>query len=182
MTASPLLYRYDQWDASRWLIIDRDRTLNRDPGYVHQVQHLEIMPGVVEALQALALKGWAFSVASNQSGLARGYFSLTDMEEFNQALVSRLANYGVIISGLAACPHLPDGIVSEWAVECQCRKPEPGMFHALASQHGFSLSDAAAVGDKMIDQKAANQVGLTFFWGRDEKDWAALVAKIWGKI
>ena len=180
MTPGPLLYRYDDRVAPRWLILDRDRTLNEDPGYVHQVDHLQLLPGVVSTLQALSRDGWGFAVASNQSGLARGYFSQADMEAFNEALVRRLANDGVAISGLAACPHLPDGTVSTWAVECRCRKPEPGLFHALARQHGFRLEHAVFVGDKRIDQEAAARVDLTFFWGRDENDWAALAAGIGG--
>lgn len=180
MTAEPLLYRFDDRVAERWLILDRDQTLNEDPGYVHQVDHLRLLPGVEGALQALAEDGWAFAVASNQSGLARGYFSQADMEEFNHALVARIASSGVTISGLAACPHLPDGTIPKWAMKCQCRKPEPGLFHALARQHDFDLADAVFVGDKAIDQEAAARAGLPFFWGRDENDWVTLVTKIRG--
>lgn len=175
MTAGPLLYRYDYAQADRWLLLDRDGTLNRDPGYVHAVRDLALLPGVLGALLALRDAGWGFAIASNQAGLAKGRFTVGQMETFNDALISLLAAHGLVVSGLAVCPHHPHGSVSVWTGPCPCRKPEPGLLLALSAQHGFSAHDAVFVGDKAVDREAAERAGFRFSWGRDENDWANLL-------
>lgn len=180
MTAAPgpLLYRLDERKAQRWLVLDRDGTITRDQGYTHRPEDLEILPGVVPALRGLVEAGWGLAIATNQGGIARGLFTVTDMEAFHTALVTRLAAEQVPISGVAACPHHPAGSLIQWATPCECRKPRPGMIRALAQQHRFEAGEGAFVGNSETDQQAAIQAGVPFLWGRDQNDWVRVFSDL----
>ncbi|MDP2287947.1 MAG: HAD family hydrolase [Actinomycetota bacterium] len=175
MSPAPLLYEYDSTAFSRWLVLDRDGTINQDSGYTHAPSELTILPGVISTLAELNAGGWGLLIASNQAGLARGLFTVAQMEDFNQALIDQLAAVGILISGIAVCPHHPDGSVPEWSGICQCRKPETGLFDTLAKSYGLDLERTMFVGNSQIDREAAERAGMLFMWGRNAQDWAEIL-------
>lgn len=182
MAPRPLLYLLDDRPAERWLIVDRDGTLTHDAGYTHRVDDLEVLPGVVPALTRLARADWGILVATNQAGIARGLFTVADMEAFHEALTTRLAAEGVPIRGIAACPHLPGAPRAEWDAICECRKPRPGLLTCLAAQHGFALTDALFAGNSPSDAGAANEAGVRFAWARDENEWTQVADALEGAL
>lgn len=137
----------------RAVILDRDGTINEDsPAYVKSLGEFHVLPGVPEAIARLTRAGWKVFVATNQSGLARGLFDMAALNAMHQHLEQLVAKAGGQIQGIAFCPHGPeDG--------CDCRKPAPGLFHAIAERSGIRLADSHAVGDSLRDLQAAAQAG-----------------------
>jgi D-glycero-D-manno-heptose 1,7-bisphosphate phosphatase len=144
----------------RAVFFDRDGTLIREKRYLHQPGEVELFPETIPALKLLAESGFALVIVSNQSGVARGYFTETDVQAANGELSRQLASGGVELAGLYYCPHLKDGAESSYAVDCDCRKPAPGMVRRAASDLNLELAGSWIVGDKECDIALGNNAGL----------------------
>lgn len=143
----------------RAIFLDRDGTLNVDLGFTHRVEDLQLAPGVVPGLKRLAELGYQLIVTTNQSGVARGYFSLAQMHAFNTALVSRLRELGINIEGVYCCPfHSSEGI-GAYRCDSPLRKPKPGMILKAAAEHGIELEASFAIGDRASDAQAGHAAG-----------------------
>lgn len=144
------------------IILDRDGTLHRDAVYMIRFEDFEPLPGVEAALRLLREKGYRLFGATNQSGVARGRFTLEQVEELNARIRGYFAAHGADIEEIAVCPHLPPGdggVVPEYARACECRKPGPGMLLDLARRHGLDLSRSYMVGDMDRDVQAGLAAG-----------------------
>jgi D-glycero-D-manno-heptose 1,7-bisphosphate phosphatase len=130
--------------VTRFVFLDRDGTLVRDPGYVHRLEDYQLLPGVVPALQRLAAAGFGLAILTNQSGIGRGIFPASAYHAFAAQLEADLARQGVRIAGSFFCPHAP-------GVGCACRKPAPGLFWAARDALGAELGTSFAVGDSLRD-------------------------------
>ncbi|MDT7041811.1 D-glycero-beta-D-manno-heptose 1,7-bisphosphate 7-phosphatase [Candidatus Nitronereus thalassa] len=135
------------------LFFDRDGTLNRDTGYIKSPEELVLFPGVVEAIKQCNDLGMPVMVVTNQSGLARGFFTTEDLESIHQHLKDQLCNGGAWIDDIFVCPHHPDD-------GCECRKPNPGMIEQAAARYSIDLEKSYVVGDKYIDVELAARSGL----------------------
>lgn len=134
--------------------------INRDTGYVWRWENFEFIPGAPEALRELTQAGHALVVITNQSGIARGYYSNDDYLRLTEQMLKALASYGVKILGVYHCPHHPAGSVNPYAVSCYCRKPEPGMILRAAAEHNLALAESVLIGDKYSDMAAAAAAGV----------------------
>src|SRR5205809_175870 len=105
----------------RAVFLDRDGTLIVDPGYLRDASQVRLLAGAGEALAQIQKQGFALVVVSNQSGIGRGLITSEEAEQVHQALVARLADFGVRLDAAFYCPHAP-------AEQCRCRKPSPEMF------------------------------------------------------
>ena len=144
--------------------IDRDGVLNVDHGYVFRVQDFEWLPGAIDALGQLQRAGYALVVITNQSGVARGLYTLADVDLLHAHLRADLQAHGVQLTGIYACPHHPDGVVPEYSVNCACRKPMPGMIDQAAREHGLDLAASCLFGDKASDIEAGRRAGVGRCW------------------
>jgi len=136
----------------RWIILDRDGVINQDSDdYVKSLDEFILIPGSVAAIAKLCQAGYKVLVATNQSGIARGYSDLTTLQTMHEKLGDELAQLGSEITDIAFCPHGPDE-------GCDCRKPKPGMYQALAKKHRFDLLDVLVIGDSLRDLQAAQTV------------------------
>ena len=140
--------------------LDRDGVINLDRAYVHKWEEFEFVPGAVDAMRRLREAGYALVVVTNQSGLARGMYSEAEYQALTNAMCSALALAGAEVEAVYHCPHHPKGQVAEWAVECDCRKPAPGMILRAAKELGVSLANSFLVGDKPSDIEAARAAGV----------------------
>lgn len=140
--------------------LDRDGVINLDRAYVHRWEDFEFVPGAIEAMRRLAEAGYALVVVTNQSGIARGMYSQAQYQALTHRLREHLAGQGVTVAGIYHCPHHPAGRVAEFAVECDCRKPAPGLILRAARELGLSLPDSLLVGDKPSDIQAARAAGV----------------------
>lgn len=150
--------------ARRAAFLDRDGVINRDTGYLHRWEDFEFLPGVLPALRRLHEAGWALVIVTNQSGIARGYYSEQDYDTLTSRLRAALDEAGCPATAIYHCPHHPAGRVPALAVDCDCRKPRPGMLLRAAREHGLSLADSFMVGDKPDDMRAARAAGLGRAW------------------
>jgi D-glycero-D-manno-heptose 1,7-bisphosphate phosphatase len=142
------------------VFLDRDGVLNEDRGYVHRWEDFSFLPGVIEALRQLQHKGYLLVVITNQSAVARGLCAEADVLALHERMRAFLRERGIELAGIYHCPHHPQGSVSDYAIACACRKPEPGMILRAAQAHGIDLSRSLLVGDKISDLEAGRAAGI----------------------
>ena len=144
----------------RAAFLDRDGVINRDIGYLHRWEDFEFLPGVLPGMRQLHEAGYALVIVTNQSGIARGFYSETDYEALTRKLRGAMAANGSPASGIYHCPHHPQGTVAGLAQDCDCRKPRPGMLLRAANELGLSLAESIMVGDKLADAQAGRAAGV----------------------
>lgn len=140
--------------------LDRDGVINKDKAYVHRWEDFEFVPGAIEGMRRLQDAGYALVIVTNQSGLARGYYTETQYQALTEALTQHLAGQGIKLDGVYHCPHHPKGTLPALAVDCDCRKPAPGMLLQAARELSLSLPDSLLIGDKPSDIEAARAAGV----------------------
>lgn len=140
--------------------LDRDGVLNQDLGYVHQVADFHWMPGAVQALRRLQDAGFALVVVTNQSGVARGMYTLADVDTLHAHMQRELAAAGVTLTAIYRCPHLPDAQQPEYRLNSNCRKPGPGMLLQALQEHGLDATRSVMVGDRDSDVQAGLAAGV----------------------
>lgn len=137
------------------VILDRDGVINEDSDeYIKSVDEFRFIPGSLEAIARLNQAGYRVAVATNQSGLARGYFDLDTLNSMHGKLRRALAAVGGHIEMIAFCPHGPDD-------QCACRKPLPGLLREIGERLGQDLAGVPCVGDSLRDIEAARCVGAS---------------------
>ncbi len=142
------------------VFLDRDGVINKDTGYVCHWSDFEFVDGAVDAMRHLCERGYALVIVTNQSGLARGKYTLDDYQALTEAMLAYLKRHQVEVTAVYHCPHHPGGKVAQWAVPCDCRKPEPGMILRGLREHGLDPAQSFLVGDKPSDIEAARRAGL----------------------
>jgi D-glycero-D-manno-heptose 1,7-bisphosphate phosphatase len=131
------------------VILDRDGVINEDSdAYIKSVAEWIPIPGSIEAIAQLSKAGWTVAVATNQSGIARGYYDLTTLDAMHARLRALVAEQGGEVGLIVYCPHGPDQ-------GCDCRKPKPGMLRTIASHYAVDLHGIWFVGDSKGDLEAA---------------------------
>lgn len=143
--------------------LDRDGVLNIDDGYIGTRDRIRWMPGVVKAIRALNDAGYLVFVITNQSGVARGMFSEQDVGDLHDWMRGELQRDGARIDDFRFCPHHTEGSVADYAVDCDCRKPKPGMLRDLMSAWPVRAQGSFMIGDKPSDVEAAKAAGLPGF-------------------
>lgn len=131
------------------IILDRDGVINQDSdNYIKSPSEWTPIPGSLQAIAALKATGWIVTVATNQSGLARGLFDVHTLDTIHETLHSQLAKLHVEIDYITFCPH-------NETCNCNCRKPKPGMFQEIAEHFNCSLQNIPVIGDSLRDLEAA---------------------------
>tara|TARA_Y100000748_G_scaffold281211_1_gene260676 strand:+ start:100 stop:654 length:555 start_codon:yes stop_codon:yes gene_type:complete len=144
----------------RAVFLDRDGVLNEDNGYTYKLSDLRMLDGVVEGLRKISSLGYKLIIVSNQSGIARGFFTLDQMHNFMQGLINLLYKQDIEILDYYYCPHHIDGEIDEFTKSCSYRKPEPGMIFQAQKEHKLDLSQSILIGDKESDILAGQKAGL----------------------
>lgn len=138
---------------NKLVILDRDGVINQDSdAYVKSVEEWIAIDGSAEAIARLTRAGYKVAIATNQSGLARGYFDRTDLDAMHAKMTALVEAAGGQIDGIFFCPHGPDD-------RCDCRKPLPGMIHQIERAFGMSAEGAYIVGDSLRDLQAGQARG-----------------------
>lgn len=137
----------------KFIVLDRDGVINEDSDeYIKSPDEFIPIAGSLEAIARLSQAGWRIAVATNQSGIARGYYDLATLQRIHDKLYRQLSQLGGQIEAIFFCPHGPDD-------DCNCRKPKPGLFQEIENRLQVSLEGAPAVGDSLRDLQAAQAVG-----------------------
>ena len=134
------------------IFLDRDGTLNPDPGYIRSSDQYELFPGVAQALSRLKQAGARLIVVTNQSGVARGFFSAGDLDGIHAKLRCLLGEAGVLLDAIYVCPHHPDE-------GCDCRKPGRGLIDRAVGEQRVDLTRSYLIGDHARDMELAKRVG-----------------------
>lgn len=135
------------------IILDRDGVINEDSDdYIKSPEEFIPLPGSLEAIARLHRAGYAIAVATNQSGIARGYFDIQTLNLMHEKFYQLLVAHGGEIDGIFYCPHGPDDV-------CGCRKPKPGLLLDIKARFNTVMQDVPVVGDSLRDLQAARAVG-----------------------
>ena len=145
--------------SRRAVFLDRDGTLNVDREYVGTPEDVELVPNAAEGARMLAGAGFVLVVVSNQSGIARGYFTDRAADAVDRRVADLLAAHGVTIAASYRCPHLPDAPLPEFAIACDCRKPLPGLILRAAADLSLDVKRSWAIGDRPRDIAAGAAAG-----------------------
>jgi D-glycero-D-manno-heptose 1,7-bisphosphate phosphatase len=141
------------------VFLDRDGTINEEVGYLRRIEDLRLIPHTAEAVRLINKNGMKAVVISNQSGVARGFFSETFVGTVHARLDEMLQQEGAVIDGFYFCPHHPTEGDEPYRTVCSCRKPEPGMLLKAAAELNIDLTQSYVVGDMPKDIHAADRVG-----------------------
>lgn len=136
----------------RAIFLDRDGTLNFDSGYLHRIEDWRWLPGAIEGLRAFREAGYLLVVATNQSGIARGYYDQSQLTRLEEWVNTQLQEQGCPIDAWFHCPHLPGS-------GCYCRKPAPGMILEASVFLGIDLARSWMLGDRSSDIEAGLRAG-----------------------
>lgn len=134
------------------VFLDRDGTINEEVNYLSKIEQVKILPNSAKAIKLLNENGFKTIITTNQSGVARGYFSIETLEEINNHLKSELLKEGAVIDAIYYCPHHPDD-------GCHCRKPKTGLIERAKEELDVDLSSSFVVGDKILDLETGRKMG-----------------------
>jgi D-glycero-D-manno-heptose 1,7-bisphosphate phosphatase len=143
----------------RAVFLDKDGTLVENVPYNVEPNRLVLTAGAITGLRLLHEAGYLLIVISNQSGVARGYFTEAALLPIMQQLQTILEQSGATLSGFYYCPHHPQGVVADYAVDCDCRKPQPGLLYQAAHEHSIDLHQSWFIGDILHDVAAGRSAG-----------------------
>jgi len=142
------------------IFLDRDGTINEEMGYINHPDRFKIFSFVAESIKIFNQSGFLVIIITNQSGIARGYYSETMVQNLHYRLITEMKNQGAQIDAIYYCPHHPTEGRGEYRLECDCRKPKPGLILKAVQQHNISLAASYLIGDRYQDIIMAKQLKM----------------------
>ncbi len=146
--------------SGNFVFLDRDGVINVDSGYVGHWRCFEFIEGAIKALSALSDNNFDIVIVTNQSGIGRGFYSEEDFINLSTKFLEFLNKRQIYIQSIQYCPHYISSEQLQYAKDCDCRKPKPGMIRNAAAMHGIDLTRAYMIGDKLTDVIAAQAAGV----------------------
>ena len=141
------------------IFLDRDGVLIDDLHYNCDINKIRLNKNLIPILRELQ-REYLLIVITNQSGVARGYFSILDVQVFNNYLIEKLAKLGVNILDVFVCPHYEYGVIKQYATNCNCRKPKPELIFKAQEKYNIDLKQSFLIGDKDSDILCGENAGL----------------------
>ncbi|MBI4467994.1 MAG: HAD family hydrolase [Acidobacteria bacterium] len=145
--------------AARAIFLDRDGTLSEEVGYVNHLSRFRLFPWAAEAVRLIRQLGFKAIVATNQAGVARGYFTEELVHEVHARMQADLEAAGAPLNAVYVCMHHPTAGSPPYRLDCDCRKPKTGMIDRAREQFDLDLSQSYFIGDKYLDVRVAHGVG-----------------------
>jgi len=145
--------------AHKVVFLDRDGTINEEVGYVNHIERFNLLPRAGQAIRLLNQQGWKAVVITNQSGVARGYFSESLVHQVHQKMRDLLKKEGAHLDGIYYCPHHPDIGVPPYRQTCRCRKPATGLIEEAVKELDLDTSQSYMIGDRWADVEFGRRVG-----------------------
>ena len=146
------------------VFLDRDGTINKFVGFLTKPEQLELIPGVVEAIKKINKSGYLAIVVTNQPVIARGEVTWDELNEIHKKMETLLGKEGAYIDGIYVCPHHPDkgfeGERPEYKIDCDCRKPKPGLLFQAAKVFNINLNESYMIGDSKLDEEVGQNAGV----------------------
>ena len=147
-------------DKRKAVFLDRDGTINVEKNYLYKIEEFEYIPGAVEALRRLNKMGFLLIIISNQSGIARGYYTEEDYKKLDNWLKDDLKQKGIEIMDSYYCPHHPEAKIPEYRCVCNCRKPGTELFWRAQKEYEIDMNNSFAIGDRMRDLAICEESGV----------------------
>ncbi len=141
------------------VFLDRDGTIVVHEHYLSSPEQLKLLPNAAEGIRLFREHGYLIIVVTNQSGVARGFFDEERLMLIHQKLIGMLEEEGVVIDGIYYCPHHTEGVIEQYKINCDCRKPGPGMLLNAAQRYNIDLTQSLMVGDSETDMLAGKNAG-----------------------
>lgn len=141
--------------GTKAVFLDRDGVINVEKEYLHKWQDFEFLPTVLETCRKINEAGYLIVIITNQSGIARGFYSLGDFDLLTEQMLQEFKEQGINVADVYCCPHHPD-----YDGDCDCRKPEPGMILQAVNDFDIDLSQSFLAGDKESDIEAGINAGI----------------------
>lgn len=145
------------------VFLDRDGTINKYVGFLRNIDEFELIPGVADAIRKINESGYLAIVVTNQPVIARGEVTVEELNEIHNKMERLLGEQGAYIDAIYYCPHHPDkgfeGEIPELKINCDCRKPKPGMLLQAAKDFNIDLSKSVMIGDSENDMEAGRAAG-----------------------
>jgi D-glycero-D-manno-heptose 1,7-bisphosphate phosphatase len=145
--------------SNRAVFVDRDGTLIEEVGYLDRPERVELYPWTIDAIRALNRTGFRVVMVTNQSGVARGFFTEEVVASVHEHMAALLAAGGAHIDAYYYCPHHPDGKIDRYAVRCDCRKPARGLIDRAVQELQVDPAASFVIGDRWLDVELAHVVG-----------------------
>lgn len=146
------------------IFLDRDGTINKYVGFLRNIDDFELIEGVAEAIKLINQSGYLAIVVTNQPVIARGEVTWEELNEIHKKMATLLGKEGAYVDGIYICPHHPDkgfeGERPEYKIDCDCRKPKPGLLLQAAKDFNIDLSESYMIGDSLRDVKAGENAGI----------------------
>ena len=142
------------------VFLDRDGTINEQRGYINHISRFVLLPRTAEAVRLLNEHGFLAIIVTNQSGVARGYFPIELVNEVHEHLKELLRKEGAYVDGIFFCPHYHRGEVGEYTIECNCRKPRPGLIEKARENLDIDMAGSYLIGDRVSDIELAKRCNL----------------------
>ena len=142
------------------VFFDRDGTLNVEVGYLYEFERFKWIDGAIDAVKFCNDNGYLAIVVTNQSGVARGYYTEEDVNKLHQKMNEELAKSGAHIDAFFYCPHHPEGVVEKYSIVCNCRKPKSGLVEEACRKYDIDKSKSLMIGDNPRDVECAENIGV----------------------
>ena len=146
------------------IFLDRDGTINKYVGFLRNIDDFELIEGVAEAIKLINQSGYLAIVVTNQPVIARGEVTWEELNEIHKKMATLLGKEGAYVDGIYICPHHPDkgfeGERPEYKIDCDCRKPKPGLLLQAAKDFNIDLSESYMIGDSHRDVEAGENAGV----------------------
>ncbi|MDE1474595.1 HAD family hydrolase [Xenorhabdus bovienii] len=149
-----------QYNKIKVAFLDRDGVINKEVNYLHKIEDFEYTSRCITGLKKIRDLGYKIIIITNQSGIARDYYSEKEYQLLTDWYRNDLKEKGIDILDIFHCPHHPDGIVPELSKECYCRKPSPGMIEQARKKYSIDIKSSILVGDKNSDIHAGEHAGI----------------------
>lgn len=151
------------------VFLDRDGTINVEKHYLYRTEDFEFLAGAIEGMRLLQDAGYQLVIVTNQSGIARGYYTEDEFTVLNSWMMTELEKHGVGIDAVYYCPHLPDAKIEKYRIVCNCRKPRLGLYERAIKELDIDMNCSWAIGDKLRDCSICERSGCKgFVVGKNE--------------
>mgnify|MGYP001183041026 CR=1 FL=1 len=158
-STSNLLSNYNS-KKKRAFFFDRDGIINKDTGYIDSIDRFELYPEIYPLLETSKSHGFLNIIITNQSGIARGRFSIDQYNQLNEHMLNLVNAKSKLIDDTFFCPHHEEGLIQEYSIRCTCRKPNPGMIFSASMKYNISLKNSFLIGDKISDVISGRDAGI----------------------
>lgn len=145
---------------NKFILLDRDGVINVEKSYLYKIEDFEYEKNVIKGLHKLRDLGYKFAIITNQSGIARGYYTEEDYLKLQDFIEKDLLKHGIKIEKSYFCPHHPNG-TGKYGIECNCRKPNTGNFELVIDEFNIDTKNSFMIGDRLTDLIPAEKLGIT---------------------